>query len=193
MTAQTPLSADPIRAGWSPSQPVQSGTTDLAAMLLVEEYKALKAEQSDRIRTRDNLVYTTLAAIAAVVFGAYQADRLAFLLAVPLVCAALGWIRVANDRKVNSIRNYLRDHTAVRLEKIVGQPVFAWESPLPRSRLGSLTRILADLAIVVVPSIFAVGVAGEALAKSGQPGALWAMLAIAALAPLVFQTVSERR
>ncbi len=168
--------------------------TELVVRLLIEEYKALKAEQNAADKRATSLVYVNLAAIGAIFFGAYQADRLAFLFAVPLVCAALGWIRVVNDRKINDIRAHLWGNVAVRLEEIAGQPVFTWESPsAPRSRFRSLVHALADLAIVVVPSIFAVAVAGEALAKADQPGVFWAWLTALTLTPLVFQTVSERR
>lgn len=42
--------------------------------LLLAEYAAVKEEQRARIGFRDNLLYATLAAMAAVVAGALQAD-----------------------------------------------------------------------------------------------------------------------
>ena len=59
--------------------------------VLLAEYKAMKQEQLARISTRDNLMYVTLASLAAVVAAAIQLKHPALLLLIPPVCLVLGW------------------------------------------------------------------------------------------------------
>ena len=106
---------------------VESGDR-LAAMA---EYGTLKAEQLARIGTRDNLLYATLAAYAAVFAAASSAaGRSGVLVAVPLVSLVLGWTYVTNDRKITEIGGYVKDHLAgqVSANPPRGARAFAWET-----------------------------------------------------------------
>lgn len=93
--------------------------------LLILEYQQLKDEQRSRIGFRDNLLYATLASIAAVVVAAAQSGRAALVLLLPPACLVLGWTYLVNDEKVSAIGRYVREELAPRLG---GGVVFGWES-----------------------------------------------------------------
>ncbi|WP_156727563.1 hypothetical protein [Streptomyces apocyni] len=88
-----------------------------ASHLLLVEYDHLKAEQRARIGFRDNLLYVTLASMAAIVAAVLQGpSRPGLLLLMPPVCVILGWTYVVNDEKISAIGRYVREHTAPHLE-----------------------------------------------------------------------------
>ncbi len=105
-------------------------TSGTAYDLLVEEYKALKAEQQLRIGIRDNLLYATMAALAAVVAASASAHNPAYLLLTPPVCLVLGWTYHANDQKISAVGQYVRTGLAPHLAALTGNeaPVFGWET-----------------------------------------------------------------
>jgi hypothetical protein len=70
-----------------------------------------------RVSTRDNLIYVTLAALAAVVAATRQAQRHELLL--PPVCLVLGWIYLSNDQKVPAIGRRIRTVISPRLQRLV--------------------------------------------------------------------------
>ncbi|CQR61686.1 hypothetical protein [Streptomyces leeuwenhoekii] len=83
--------------------------------LLLAEYQTVKDEQKARIGFRDNLLYVTLAVVAAVIAAAAQAEQPAMLLALPPVCVVLGWTYLVNDEKISAIGLYVRDELGPRL------------------------------------------------------------------------------
>lgn len=95
--------------------------------VLRDELKVLKDEQRDRIRARDNLIYSLIVAIAAVAGGAKFAGSAVALL-LPPVALALGWTYLVNDQKVTAIGAYLRTDLAPRLSALVGADVLRWET-----------------------------------------------------------------
>ncbi|MCM2390524.1 hypothetical protein [Streptomyces albipurpureus] len=104
--------------------------------LLVAEYERIKAEQQARIGFRDNLLYATLASVAAVIAALLQTDgRTALLLLLPPVSVLLGWTYLVNDEKISAIGRYVRMELSPRLLAIaeVNEPagqqatVFGWE------------------------------------------------------------------
>lgn len=95
--------------------------------VLRDELKFLKDEQRDRIRARDNLVYSLIVAIAAVAGGTKFAGPAVALL-LPLVALALGWTYLVNDQKVTAIGRYLRTDLAPRLSALIGADVLRWET-----------------------------------------------------------------
>lgn len=108
-----------------------SSTTEVEKELLLVEYGQLKAEQQARIQHRDGLVYTTLAAMAAVVAGTISQHATAVLLLLPPVALVLAWKYLAADEKIDGIARYIRDRLATRLATVTGLPaeqVFGWES-----------------------------------------------------------------
>jgi hypothetical protein len=104
--------------------------------LLLAEYTAVKEEQRARIGFRDNLLYATLAAMAAVVAGALQSgSRAQLMLVLPPVSVILGWTYLVNDEKISAIGRYVRDELTPRLARLAQDPdqagevrVFGWES-----------------------------------------------------------------
>lgn len=97
--------------------------------LLLTEYQSVKDEQKARIGFRDNLLYVTLAVVAAVIAAAAQAGRTEMLLALPPVCVVLGWTYLVNDEKISAIGRYVRGELAPRLAALAGEAeTFRWES-----------------------------------------------------------------
>ena len=99
---------------------------------LIEEYKALKAEQNVRISMRDHLLYANLGIVGTVCYFAFsEHGSVHALLVIPWACFILGWTYLCNDEKVSDIREYVRTD----LTKIVTafQPpkndhsIFEWE------------------------------------------------------------------
>jgi hypothetical protein len=103
--------------------------------LLLAEYQSVKDEQKARIGFRDNLLYVTLAVVAAVIAAAAQAKQSSMLLALPPVCVVLGWTYLVNDEKITAIGLYVRDELGPRLAAQVagsggsgGFATFGWEA-----------------------------------------------------------------
>ncbi|MFI9174564.1 hypothetical protein [Streptomyces lincolnensis] len=100
--------------------------------LLLVEYQTIKDEQKARIGFRDNLLYVTLAVVAAVIAAAAQAKRPSMLLALPPVCVVLGWTYLVNDDKISAIGKYVREELGPRLAGLArpggGFEAFAWET-----------------------------------------------------------------
>ncbi|MFJ6724857.1 hypothetical protein ACIQPQ_08050 [Streptomyces sp. NPDC091281] len=99
-----------------------------AGQLMLAEYQSVKDEQKARIGFRDNLLYVTLAVVAAVIAAAAQASQPEMLLALPPVCVVLGWTYLVNDEKISAIGRYVRGELAPRLAVLAGQTeAFGWE------------------------------------------------------------------
>ena len=99
--------------------------------LLLAEYQSVKDEQKARIGFRDNLLYVTLAVVAAVIAAAAQAKQTSMLLALPPVCVVLGWTYLVNDEKISAIGAYVRGDLGPRLAELAGQGrtnAFPWET-----------------------------------------------------------------
>jgi hypothetical protein len=168
----------------SPTGPVAG---DRIAVLLAE-YTALKAEQSARIGARDNLVYATLTAVAAVVVGAVQADLPVLLLALPLVCVVLGWTRLANDHKVTTVGRYLGDVLAGDLAAAADGPVLGWETRHRQARgrrVRKWCQLIVDLVTFVGPAIAAL--AAWAVLAPSWPGAILVAAGVLLSAALAWQ------
>ncbi|MGP3927926.1 hypothetical protein [Streptomyces sp. 8N616] len=100
--------------------------------LLVTEYERVKEEQQARIGFRDNLLYATLASMAAVIAAVLQRDGHAeLLLLLPPVSVLLGWTYLVNDEKISAIGRYVRDELTPRLTALAGGQsggqIFGWE------------------------------------------------------------------
>ncbi|MFE0257139.1 hypothetical protein [Streptomyces sp. NPDC059010] len=124
--------------------------------LLLAEYQSLKDEQKARIGFRDNLLYVTLAVVAAVVAAAAQAKQTSMLLALPPVCVVLGWTYLVNDEKISAIGRYVRGELAPRLGQLAGaEAAFGWETfhrGDARRRSRKVVQLVVDLlAFCVVP------------------------------------------
>jgi len=103
--------------------------------LLLDEYRALKSEQLSRIGFRDNMIYTTVAAVGGLVavalggIGKSEAFYEAFLL-IPWVTAILGWTYLVNDDKITSIRQYIDEELRPRIREMLpeGTSPLDWET-----------------------------------------------------------------
>ncbi|MGF1522323.1 MAG: hypothetical protein ACFBSF_08405 [Leptolyngbyaceae cyanobacterium] len=102
--------------------------------ILLEEYRALKAEQGSRIGFRDNLLYVTLGLFGGIASFAVSNDQAnhAFLV-IPWVCIVMGWTYVVNDEKISAIGRYVRDNLEDRISALMGRAadnkyLFGWET-----------------------------------------------------------------
>ena len=129
--------------------------------LLLAEYQVVKDEQKARIGFRDNLLYVTLAAVAALVAAAAQTERASMLLALGPVCVVLGWTYLVNDEKISAIGAYVRGDLGPRLAELAAPDeraapgAFGWETAHrgdARRRSRKAIQCLVDLvAFCVVP------------------------------------------
>lgn len=131
------------------------------AKLLLVEYERLKDEQKTRIGFRDNLVYATLASMAAVTAATLNARGQAnLLLLLPPVSVLLGWTYLVNDEKVSAAGQYIRTEITPRLSALVpdGAAVFAWETfhrSDARRRVRKVLQLAVDLSTFCVAPLTA--------------------------------------
>lgn len=128
-----------------------------AVTVLLEEYKALKAEQVSRIGIRDNLIYAMILAVAAVAGGTPLAGHAVPLL-LPPVGIVLGWTYLANDRMITAIGRYLRHELGARLATHAAEPVFGWEHEAGgdiRRRQRKLIQLGVDAGVFALPGLAA--------------------------------------
>jgi hypothetical protein len=118
--------------------------------VLLLEYEYLKKEQVSRIRVRDNLLYATLVALAAVLAAVINAHgQFNFLLLLPPVSLILGWTYLINDEKISAVGSYIRVVLTPRVEDVIGgYDVFGWETAHrtdARRRLRKILQLVVDL------------------------------------------------
>ncbi|MFI6644044.1 hypothetical protein [Streptomyces sp. NPDC050504] len=117
--------------------------------LLLAEYEQIKQEQRARIGFRDNLIYATLGAMAAVVGSTLARNgHLEMLLLLPPLSVILGWTYLVNDEKISAIGRYIRDELSPRLKELTADQaeVFGWESAHRRDAYRS-SRKRSQLAV----------------------------------------------
>lgn len=160
------------------------------------EYHRLKSEQVHRIGIRDNLVYASLVATAAVV--AYAFDKkdgspLA-LLALPLANFVLGWLHTSNDAKSWAMGRYLREILSTRVHDIAGSDypeltathpcLFGWESEVrivKHRRWRKLTELVSSLLTFWIPGVLALSAYGGWYRQGYGPGMnvmIWTAIAL---------------
>lgn len=130
---------------------------------LIAEYERLKEEQTQRIGTRDNLIYATLASIAAVGVATHQTGIEDLLLALAPCCVVLGWTYLVNDEKISSIGRYIRTDLSLRLSTATNSdhPLFGWESSHRtdrRRRSRKIIQLAVDLIVFCIPAITGIAV-----------------------------------
>ncbi|SCG14827.1 hypothetical protein GA0070610_1045 [Micromonospora echinofusca] len=134
------------------------------AELLLVEYQHLKDEQKNRVTFRDNLVYATLASMAAVVAATLSSkNHTDLLLLLPPVSVLLGWTYLVNDEKISAIGTYIREDLAPRLGHLTGEeePVFRWELTHrsdQRRRTRKLLQLIVDVSTFCGPPLAAVAI-----------------------------------
>lgn len=170
-----------------------AGSNDLAAQVLRDEYAELKAEQRDRIGTRDHLLYLYIGAMVAVGAGVLSRGSTHLLLLQPPIAVFLGWTYLMNDRMVTAIRRYLRTHTQPELTALSGatsRQLLRWEEPGRDRRFRGRKRI--QLGVDLAAWAAAPAVALTLYAANGPgPWPLWLAAAaeLAAVAVLACQIV----
>ncbi len=128
-----------------------------------DEYGELKAEQRDRMKTRDGFPVSTFGSLAAVGALAGSTNQVALLLLVAPFCAVLGWNRIGNDFKVTQIGTFIRTVLGPAARTDAGidpnAPMYQWEtyhtSHGARRRV-KLIQLVFDLTTFVAPGIAAV-------------------------------------
>lgn len=123
--------------------------------ILLHEYDALKAEQIERIKTRNGYMGATLLVVLAAAGGALQADQAALLLVIPPVCAVAGWYWLREDLQIVAIRRHIREKLAPRLAQEAGEPVLLWEAD-DRSMTSRIAQAVANMITFVVPGLAAI-------------------------------------
>lgn len=107
---------------------------DLILEIYLKEYDALKAEQSQRIGFRDNLLYVTLGIFGGIVSYAISKETNYYaLLVLPWVCLILGWTYLVNDQKISAIGEYVKDKIAAKINNMnefnsTDKDIFGWET-----------------------------------------------------------------
>jgi hypothetical protein len=166
---------------------VSASTEQAVVTVLLSEYEALKAEQRSRIGVRDQLLYATLTAIAAIATVTTSVGRLELLLLLPLATTVLGWTYLANDHLITEIGRYMRDQLGPRLASLVDDgtdiPMFEWETEhrcVDRRRaVRKRLQLAVDLAAFCVPPLAAL-----VLVWAAGPHAAVVLVSIAELAVL---------
>lgn len=155
-----------------------SDTTELApSQVLLAEYEQLKSEQKDRIRHRDGLMYSALAAMVAAIAGTSWLHSAVTLLALPPVAVLLGWTYLANDRHISAIGRYVATELAPRLAQQTGtNRVFAWE--LARRTGSERARKIMQLAVDLTAFCLLPLAALIAFWATGPAGTGWLLLSI---------------
>jgi hypothetical protein len=135
--------------------PVPDGLAEID--LLRDEFKSLKDEQRERIKLRDNLIYSVILSIAAVA-GGTRLGGPAVPLLLPPVTLALGWTYLVTDHQVSSIGRYLRTDLAPRLTALLGADVLRWETAHRtdrRRRQRKSIQLAIDLLVFIAPAAVA--------------------------------------
>ncbi|MEG4285534.1 hypothetical protein QUB68_20595 [Microcoleus sp. A006_D1] len=138
-------------------------TEDLMLKVWLLEYDKLKAEQTQRIGFRDNLLYVTLGLFGTIVsFAASNsANYYAFLL-LPWASLILGWTYLINDEKISAIGRYIRLTLVEKVKQKIGyadvESLFGWEIAHrsdPRRSRRKMEQLIVDELTFVVSGIIA--------------------------------------
>ena len=151
---------------------VKQTTSISSATLMALEYERIKDEQKTRIGFRDNLLYATFAATAAVLAATVSARSQAYLLLMAPISVILGWTYLVNDEKISAIGRYVRNDLAPRLMAVTGDstPIFEWESAHrrdPHRTSRKYSQLVVDLLTFCVTPTIAIAVFWFSSAPSG--------------------------
>ena len=144
------------------------------------EYDKLKAEQLQRITFRDvQIPFSIFLGIAPILSVAFAKDNVFgfnLLLVVPVICITLGWSYVANDEKISTIGDYVREELKSRVSDAMKQEnsdgsasnielseelsslIFGWEGFHKGDKFKSerkVTQFIVNLLTFVLPGIIA--------------------------------------
>jgi len=146
--------------------------------LNVEEYSALKQEQTQRIALRDASIHINIVTSVTILGFVVATDHVEDLLfSVPIVNFTLFWIYYINDHYIHAIRLYLGG--AERANK----PAYKWETIYAPDGLGTLLRRLASVVVVSI-AFFAIPtyyLASTSIPRPSFGGAFISWLSVVAL------------
>jgi hypothetical protein len=133
----------------------------------LQEHNQLKQEQSQRIGFRDNLIYATLGAYAAILGFALGKDSNSYaLLILPWVSLTLGWTYLVNDQKISEIGRYIRGQLREKIAEALAEgpdappPILEWETAHRSDRRRErrkLEQLLIDQLAFVGSGLVALG------------------------------------
>jgi hypothetical protein len=138
-------------------------TEDPLLKVWLAEYDKLKAEQTQRIGFRDNLLYVTLGLFGIIVPTAISnATNYYALLVIPWICLILGWTYLINDEKITAIGRYIRLTLVEKVKEKIShtdvESLFGWEiahrSDLRRGRR-KIEQLIIDQITFVLSGIIA--------------------------------------
>ncbi len=133
-------------------------TEDPMLKVWLTEYEKLKAEQTQRIGFRDNLLYVTLGLFGVITPTAISnAANYTALLVIPWICLILGWTYLINDEKISAIGRYIRFTLVDKVKDKTGytdvESLFGWEiahrSDLRRTRRKLEQLVIDELTFVI--------------------------------------------
>ena len=152
-------------------------TEDPILKVWLLEYDKLKAEPTQRIGFRDNLLYVTLGLFGTIVsFAASNSTNYYAFLILPWASLILGWTYLVNDEKISAIGRYIRLTLVEKIKEKSGhadvESLFGWEifhRSDPRRSRRKIEQLIVDEITFVVSGIIAlisfwVLVPGSALA-----------------------------
>jgi hypothetical protein len=127
------------------------------------EYDKLKAEQTQRIGFRDNLLYVTLGLFGVIIPAAISNPTNYYaLLVIPWVCLILGWTYLINDEKISAIGRYIRLTLVEKIKDKTGytdlESLFGWEIAHrsdPRRSRRKIEQLIIDEITFVISGIIA--------------------------------------
>jgi hypothetical protein len=139
-------------------------TEDPILKVWLVEYDKLKAEQTQRIGFRDNLLYVTLGLFGLIIPTAVaNAANYYALLIIPWVCLILGWTYLINDEKITAIGRYIHRTLVEKVKDKTGhaevESLFGWEIAHrsdDRRHRRKIEQLIIDQLTFVVSGIIAV-------------------------------------
>jgi hypothetical protein len=138
-------------------------TEDMTLKVWVMEYDKLKAEQTQRIGFRDNLLYVTLTLFGGIIsLSVSNTANYYALLVIPWICVILGWTYLVNDEKISAIGRYIRYTLTDKIKERIGQSdtdvLLGWEVAHrsdPRRGRRKIEQLIIDEITFVISGIAA--------------------------------------
>jgi len=152
-------------------------TEDPMLQVWLAEYDKLKAEQTQRIGFRDNLLYVTLGLFGLIIPTSISTPANYYaLLVIPWLCLILGRTSLINDEKISAIGCYIRLTLVEKVKEKTGhadvESLFGWEiahrSDRHRSRR-KIEQLVVDQITFIVSGIIALIAFFLLVPKTGLP------------------------
>jgi hypothetical protein len=166
--------------------------TDPVLDVFLTEYERLKAEQTQRIGFRDNLLYVTLITLGGVLsFALSNPNHVYAVLVIPWACTVLGWQYVVNDEKISAIGRYIRsdlaDNVIAKTHWNEKDALFGWEVVAHRNDERRIRRKLRQWIVDELTFVFSgyIALVGYLATSATSSAALDVLCAVEAVLLLV--------